>query len=146
MKTLDDIKSSWKEDCLIVNNKIREEIVRTPILHSKYLDMLIECKNEYRTVEIECIKLHRILSRYYRGEFTKQELIDLKRDQWQGVKPIKSELEQLISTDDLMIELQTKLGHYKICLDSLESILKTISSRSYDLRALLDAEKFYSGG
>lgn len=139
------IKESWSEDSKIDSLQIRNEIIRTPILHSKYLNYLIEIKCAYREVEVDVIKMHRLKSRYYKGEMGREELLELNWDQYQGIKPIKSELETLITTDSDMVELSTKLNYYKICLDTLESIIKAIASRSYDVRALLEAEKFYSG-
>ena len=67
-------------------------------------------------------------------------------EQYQGTKPIKSEMESLLSTDPDLIELNTELEDIKIILDSLESIMKAITSRSYDLKTFIEAEKFYAGG
>lgn len=139
------IKRQWAKDSEVNRVKILDEILRTPKLHSKYLDMLVELRESHREIEIKVIALTRLKSRYYRGEFSKEELLEHGWDQYQGVKPIKFELENLINTDPDMILLTTKLNECRICLDALESIIKVISSRSYDLKTFIEAEKFYNG-
>lgn len=146
LDNLNLIKTEWSKDSKIERLKIRDEILRTPLLHSKYLTWLMDIKEFYRSIEVDVITLHRLKSRYYRGELGKDELISYGWDQWQGIKPIKAELENLINTDPDMIILTTKLNECRICLDSLESIIKAIASRSYDIKTFIEAEKFYNGG
>lgn len=142
---VDSIKKEWTIDSKVDRLRIMDEILKTPLLHSKYLNMLLDFKKIYRDIEIKVIALTRLKSRYYRGEFSKEELINYGWDQYQGVKPVKFELENLINTDPDMICLTTELNECKICLEALESIIKTIASRSYDIKTFIEAEKFYNG-
>lgn len=139
------IKTEWSVDAKVNRLQIMDEILRTPLLHSKYLNMLLDFKEAYRDIEVKVIALTRLKSKYYRGEFSKEELLEYGWDQYQGVKPIKFELENLINTDPDMILLTTELNECKMCLDALESIIKTIASRSYDIKTFIEAEKFYNG-
>jgi hypothetical protein len=139
------IKESWKVDAKIDRLQIMDEILKTPLLHSKYLNWLIDIKQIYRETESKIISMNRLKSRYYKGEFSKEELITHNLEQWQGVKPLKFELENLLNSDPDIILLTTELNECKICLDALESIIKTIASRSYDIKTFIEAEKFYNG-
>lgn len=146
MEEIDIIKESWKIDSVIDASRIREEILKTPQLHSKYLTFLMDYKKEYRKKESNILTVTKVKMRYYRGELTKAQLDSLGWEQYQGTKPIKSEMEALLNTDPDLIELNSDIENIKIILDSLESIIKAIASRSYDLKTYIEAEKFYAGG
>ena len=146
MSSIDNIKEEWAKDSIINSLHIREEILKTPQLHSKYLSLLIDYKKEYRKKESSVLAVTKVKMKYYRGELTKSQLETMGWEQYQGTKPIKSEMESLLNTDTDLIELNTELEDIKIILDSLESIMKAITSRSYDLKTFIDAERFYQGG
>lgn len=145
MESIDYIKSEWKKDSEIDPSKIREEILLSPQLHCKYLTLLMDHKKEYHEKNANILSMTRVKIKYYRGELTKDQLNKFEWEQYQGTKPIKSELESLLETDEDLIYLNTELEEIRIILDSLESIMKAITSRSYDLKTFIEAEKFYAG-
>ena len=83
--------------------------------------------------------------RYYRGELTKQELIDLNWEQWQGVKPIKSELEYFLEGDADLNSYKLKIDYLNSVIYLLESILIQIKSRDWQLKTILEHKKFLAG-
>lgn len=145
MVTLEQINSEWKSDSYIDASKIREEILMSSQLHSKYLSYLLDKKKEYRKIDAMILKLTKVKIKYYRGELTKEELESMGWKQYQGTRPIKSEMDKLLGTDEDLVDFNTQLDDIKILLDALESILKAITSRSYDLKTFIEAEKFYAG-
>lgn len=145
MAEIDNIKDEWRRDSVIDPLRIREEILNRSQLHSKYMSMLIDYKKEYRKKESSVLAMTKVKMKYYRGELTKAQLASMEWEQYQGTKPIKSEMESLLATDSDLIELNTELEDIKIILDALESILKAIASRGYDLKTFIEAEKFYAG-
>lgn len=146
MMAIEELKNEWKKDSQIDSSKIREEILKSAQLHSKYLTLLMDYKREYRKKESNILTVTKVKMRYYRGELTKTQLDSMGWEQYQGTRPIKSEMDSLLNTDADLIELHTELEDIKIILDSLESIMKAITSRSYDLKTFIEAEKFYAGG
>lgn len=141
----EEIIKSWKIDSTINELDIKSEILKSSALHCKYIEKLLNFKDLYRKIEINLIKLKKIKTRYYNGLMNKEELSENGWEQWQGVKPVKAELEHLLSTDNDIIEINNHLISCKIILDMIESILSQIKSRSYDLKTFIEAEKFYAG-
>ena len=142
---LSDLQELWANDSLIDELNLGKEASKVPQLHSKYLSLLGTSRLAVRKAESEYLKLRRIKWRYYRGELTQQELIDLKWDQWQGIKPIKNEMDEFLSTDIDLITLQDKLEYLKTIHSMLESILKSIHSRTWDIKNGIEWTKFTNG-
>jgi len=142
---LEEIKEMWKEDCKIDPTRIVDVMVGIPNLHSKYLDILSSLKLKYRKADSDLLRLRRNKVRYYRGEMTKGELDRLGWEQWQGVKPLKSDLEDLITTDEDIILKQDQIEYFKVCMDTVEMIMRSIHSRGYDMGTLTKYLIFQSG-
>ena len=142
---LSDLQELWANDSLIDELNLGKEASKVPQLHSKYLSLLGTSRLAVRKAESEYLKLRRIKWRYYRGELTQQELIELKWDQWQGIKPIKNEMDEFLSTDSDLITLLDKLEYLKTIHGMLESILKSIHSRTWDIKNGIEWTKFTNG-
>ena len=142
---LNEIQDMWKEDSKIDETDLGRESIRTPLLHSKYLNLLSNAKLAVRRAESEYLQLRRVKWRYYRGELTEKELQALQWDQWQGVKPIKNEMDEFLQTDEDLIKSQDKVEYLKTVAFQLESILKSLGSRTWDIKGGIEWTKFTNG-
>jgi len=146
MATIDDVKEEWKKDSSIDSTKFEGELIKTPMLHAKYLDHLIYFRAKRAAAVRKLNTMKNAKRRYYRGEFTLAELKERGWDQWQGLKPSTAELNQLYEQDADLIELEERLEYYNTALAAVEYIMRAIASRGYELKTLLDYQKFISGG
>lgn len=146
MPNIEEVKEEWKKDSNIDNTKFEKEIIRTPMLHSKYLDYLIFFRAKRASALKNLNSMKNVKRRYYRGEFTLDELRERGWGQWQGLKPSMSELNQLFEQDPELNDLEERLEYYNTSLAAVEYIMKAINARSYEIRTLLDYQKFISGG
>ena len=142
---LDEIQKMWAEDSRIDETNLGSESARVPKLHAKYLNLLTNNRLVMRKTEADYLRMRRNKYKYYRGEMTQIELADLGWDQWQGVKPIKNEMDEFLSTDADLILLQDKLEYYKTVNYQLEAIVKSISSRTWDIKSSIEWYKFTNG-
>jgi hypothetical protein len=76
---------------------------------------------------------------------TKQELEDEGWNQWQGVKPLKNEMDEFLQTDKDLIELQDKVEYFKTVLYQLEQIIRSLNSRTWDIKNAVEWTKFTNG-
>lgn len=143
--TFKDLKSSWKIDSIIDDLNIQQAVFDTPRLHSRYLGYLIDAKRELKQASNDCVTLRRELIKYYNGQMEKAELEERKWNQYQGKKPLKGELETLIQGHPDYISLEDRLSELEIVIESLESIMKMIYQRSYDIKNIIQARIFESG-
>lgn len=142
---IDDIINEWKTDSKIDDSHLAHAALYSSILHSKYLELLSKTKIKMQKLRIRLSRLHNIKTRYYRGELTKEELQEYGWSQYQGNKPLKSEMERLLDTDPDCIEILESIDYLNTCKETLESIIRQIGSRSYDIKNYIEWNKFQAG-
>lgn len=142
---LEEIVLEWEKDSKIDTTRIQEETVNTPFLHSKYIRMLGLWKKRKYTYTNKMNATRRTKTRYYRGEMGKDELKALGWEQYQGNRLIKSELEETLRSDADVIEIQSKLDLIDSVIYVLESIVKMISNRDFELSNFIKYAIFMKG-
>lgn len=142
---LEEIQDSWNNDCAIDDNHLGEESTKTPKLHSKYIREMINTKLQLTKARADYNLLRKNKFRYYRGEMSRDELAHLGWEQWQGVKPLKNEMDEFIQGDPELVQLNTKIEYLESKGYLLESILNQIKSRDWQLRNAIQWKQFLSG-
>jgi hypothetical protein len=142
---LSDLQSMWADDCKINETNLGQESARTPILHSKYLNFLSSTRLNLRKAESDYLNLRRRKYKYYRGEMTQAELASEEWVQWQGNKPLKNEMDEFLQVDNDLIILEDKVEYFKIVQYQLEQIIRSLNSRTWDIKNCLEWTKFTNG-
>jgi len=142
---LNEIQEAWKQDSFIDETNLGKAASRTPQLHAKYLNLLSTARLQARKAEADYQRLRRTKYRYFRGELTRDELDELGWVQYQGVKPIKNEMDEFLNTDEELLVCQDRLEYYRTVVYQLESILKSIQSRTWDIKNSIEWYKFSNG-
>ena len=83
--------------------------------------------------------------RYYRGEMSREELTDLGWAQWQGVKPLKNEMDEFLTGDEDLNQLEVKIKYLETMIYLLESILQQIKARDWQIKTAVEWKKFLAG-
>jgi hypothetical protein len=135
----------WADDCKIDETNLGHESARTPTLHSKYLNFLSSTRLNLRKAESDYLNLRRKKYRYYRGEMTQAELLDEEWTQWQGNKPLKNEMDEYLQVDTNLISLQDKIEYFKTILYHLEQIIRSLNSRTWDIKNSIEWQRFTNG-
>ena len=142
---LDELHDLWDADCKINDDHLDRESVKTPNLHAKYLRFLIQHKMKLSALQTEYNLMRQRKFRYYRGEMGKMELEELKWEQWQGVKPLKNEMEEFLDGDADLNKITIKCAYIKNMIEALESILGQIKARDWQVRNAIEWKKFVAG-
>jgi hypothetical protein len=109
------------------------------------LNYLSSTRLNLRKAESEYLNCRRKKYRYYRGEMTQAELTDEGWDQWQGNKPLKNEMDEFLTVDRNLVELQDKVEYFKTVLYQLEQIIRSLNSRTWDIKNAIEWNKFTNG-
>lgn len=144
--TIEEILTEWKEDALIDEAKLSFALTRTPLLHAKYVEYYAFFKRKLASAEAKKSKLAYIKRKYYRGEMTLEELKKHEWNQYQGLKPSATELNQLLDFDTDMIEYTQVISEFKTAVSCIEYILNSIKTREYTLKTLFEYTKYMNGG
>ena len=142
---LEELQNMWGEDCIIDDNHLDRESVNTAKLHSKYLNNLISYKLKLAKMRADYNTLRQAKFRYYRGELSKEELQLLGWTQWQGIKPLKNEMEEFLGGDGDLNTMEVKQQYIQGVVDFLESVMNQIKARDWQIRNAIEWKKFISG-
>ena len=139
------MQEEWQKDAPINETNLGQEAARVPMLHAKYITILSKIKLQLRKAESDYLNNRRLKYKYYRGELTREELEDSGWTQFQGNKPLKNEMDELLQCDKDLIELQDKHEYYKTVIYTLEQIIRSINSRTWDVKSSIEWTKFTNG-
>ena len=142
--TLDELRAAWQSDCEIDQNDLGTASARSPNLHAKYLDELIQYKLRMTKIQNEIIEYRVKRQKYFRGEMTREELKEAGWDQWQ-YKTLKSEVDGLIDADPEYQKMSTREQYIKTVIYFLESVLGEIRSRSFTIKNIVTWQQFRAG-
>lgn len=142
---LEDIQNDWEKDCHVDQSNLGHEATRNALLHSKYINKLSNVKLLLRKAEVDYLRLRKDKYRYFKGEMTRAELDERNWVQYQGRVPLKTEMEEYLTTDADMIRLTDKTEYLKVLQYTLESIMKAISSRGWEIKSGIEWEKIKNG-
>lgn len=143
MATLEELKTQWANDC-VISDELGEEAIRTPKLHAKYLDELINAKLKHTKLVHEFAELKALKARYFRGELTKQELESRGWEQWQ-YKTLKADIADLIEADSELQKINARESYIRTIIYFLESVLGEIKNRNWSIKAAIDWQRFRAG-
>ena len=141
---LNDLYEMVQNDLNIDKTELDTESLKTPQLHNKYLIMYSQ----------EKLKLEQLLSEkkikrknkwlYYTGKMSEEQL------RFYGWEPfdltiLKTDVDRFIDADDDIIRISAKITIQEEATNYLESVVKIISNRQWNIRAALDWIKFTQG-
>lgn len=142
---INEIQDMWEQDCGIDDNYLGEAATTTPKLHSKYIKLLIDAKLKLSKLTSDYNTLRKTKFRYYRGEMSRQELAELQWDQYQGIKPLKNEMDEILTGDEGLNSIHMKMEYLNSMIYLLESILGQIRSRDFQIKNGITWKQFLAG-
>jgi hypothetical protein len=142
--TLTDIKIQAELDVIIDTNHLDDESSRIPQLHNKYLCILMDEKIIYETLDSKLKILKRDEWLYYAGKMSKEELT---KRAWEpfDLSILKQDLDRFIESDIDVITLGNKIFVQKEKVSYLESVVKIIANKIWNIRSTIDWIRFTQG-
>ena len=147
MMDLKKILDEWKNDCEISELHLDETSRKVPILHSKYLDKLMEAKLILKKCEFEQKILLKQKWLYYNGKMDQDEIEKLKwdPDPFDGLKILKGEMNYYYDADPEIQKSEEKIQYYKTIVDSLIEIIDKLKGRHKTKSNIIRWKQFQSG-
>ena len=142
---LSEIQSEWSVDSKIDELNLGREATKVAMLHSKYLALLSNSKLQLRKAESDYNNMRRVKYKYYRGELSRDELEKLNLEQYLGNKPLKNEMDEFMLCDEDLNLLTDKIEYFKTVTFTLEQILRSLNSRTWDIKSAIEWQKFTNG-
>lgn len=138
---LDEIQELWTEDCNWKDDLLDEELLKIPQLHTKYYKIFSQERLLLKKLEADKARLTGEKWDYYLGEMAQE---DLEEKGWEPFlkKVLKADVSRYLEADNDLINLNIKLAYQKEKVDFLDSIIKSLSARGFNIKGAIEWRKF----
>jgi len=136
------IKSMWEKDSQIDIDNLHQESLNIPVLHSKYYDIynnlvLLKAKAEQQRKNIRHERYE-----YYSGKADPEVYV---KDPFPKKVRDKDAMNKYLDADERLSTVCMKIEYYDAMINYIDSILKQISNRTYQIKNSIEFLKFQSG-
>ena len=138
---LDEIQSLWEEDSKIDEDELHTESTKIPSLHAKYYRILNNILLLKKIEENKFKQLKKEKWQYYTGKADPEVYIEKPFDH----KVLRQDVDKYMDADEDLIKITSKIDYYQIMLNYLDSILKTINNRTYQIKNSIEWQQFIRG-
>ena len=139
---LETFQDMWKKDSVIDTDLYCEESTKVPQLHMRYMEFFNTYSLMKKEKELELSQIIRDKWLYYKGKAPAKIYKDMPFD----LKlTTKEEISMFIDADDEVKKLQYKIAYIDQTLVFLESVLKQINNRTFQIKNAIEWEKFKNG-
>jgi len=141
---IEAIMEEWEKDSDIDKTELGDAALKLAKLHHKYYRFLVNEKMIVKTYESDMHVLK--LDKY--EFFTQGPNEETVKKGWtlpaKGLI-LKADIPMYMSADQEIINLSLRIGLQEEKIQALESIIRTLNSMGYNIRAAIDWQKFING-
>ena len=138
---LDEIQSLWNEDSKLDPDNLHTESTNVPALHAKCYRILNRILLLKKSEENKFKMLKKEKWQYYTGKADPEVYIDKPFDH----KVLRQDVDKYMDADQDLIKQLSKIDYYQVMISYLDSILKTINNRTYQIKNAIEWQQFIRG-
>lgn len=141
---IEEMRAQAEQDLAVDSSELDSESLRIPQLHNKYLNLLMDSRMALKRYQIEYDSMRKIKWEYYTGKIDREEL---ERRGWTPFqyRILKNDLDIYMNSDADIVKLRIKIEMQSEICDYLESVIKGIMNRHWQIRSAIDFLKFKNG-
>jgi hypothetical protein len=143
MENLEQILKYWDTDSNMDQTEPSKELLKIPVLHSKYLNILTKHKIASKKAHFDYLRMRKIKWEYFTGKMSKEELDEYGWEPFQFA--LKSDINTYLEADGDLIKLLEKKVYHEEAISVVESIMSELKQRTWQLRDFISWEKFVNG-
>tara|TARA_Y100000310_G_scaffold253734_1_gene260672 strand:+ start:152 stop:586 length:435 start_codon:yes stop_codon:yes gene_type:complete len=141
---LDYIKKMLEKDSIVDQTLLDQESLKTPQLHSKYLNLLNDEILRFKKLETEYKQMFRTKWEYYTGKLDKNQLDELGWEPFQH-KILRQDVHIYLDSDTELCLLKDRKSYSEVKIKYLEDAVKSINNRNWNIRNAIEWRKFLHG-
>lgn len=140
----EDISEIWAKDAPIDENDLIGVSKNIPKLHNKYYNMYFKEVLRVKKHKAEYRELERLKREYYDGSMAEETL---KEHGWKPfrLKVLRNDLDRYVQSDKDIISKSLVVDYHSARANFLEDIVKSIHSRNFIVKGIIDVLKFQAG-
>ena len=139
---LETIQSMWEKDSQIDKDNLHDESLKIPALHAKYHEMFNNILLLRKRAEQQRKNIRHARYEYYSGKADPEVYIE---NPFPKKIRDKDTMTKYMDADEKLSESSLKIDYYDTMLSYIESILKQISNRTYQIKNAIEWQKFIAG-
>ena len=142
MVDLDTIQRMWSEDAKMDPDNLHTESLNIPILHAKYYELYNNIFLLRKKAEQQRKNIRHERYEYFSGKADPDVYID---NPFPKKIRDKETMQKYLDADEKLSGVSLKIDYYDTMLEYLESILKVIQNRTYQIKNAIEFMRFSSG-
>lgn len=139
---LETIQKMWEQDSKIDIDNLHTESLNIPILHSRYFDLYSTINLLKKKAEQQRKKIRHEKYEYFTGKADPD--VYLENPFPKKIRD-KETLQGYLDSDEKLSQIVLKIEYYDTLLNYIESILKMIQNRTYQIKNAIEFIRFQSG-
>ena len=139
---LDTIQKMWEKDSKIDIDNLHTESLNIPVLHAKYFDLYNTINLLKKRAEQQKKNIRHERYEYFTGKADPDTYIE---NPFPKKIRDKETLQGYLDSDERLSQVSLKVDYYDTMILYVDSILKMISNRTYQIKNSIDYMRFQSG-
>ncbi len=146
---IDQIFAEWDKDSKLDRNRLDEESLSIPKLHNKYYKIYVTEKAKLLRLEADYKILYKDRYDFYSGTIDDETL---EKYSWTAEfkefsrkKILKSDIDRHLDADENIVNITLKIGLQKEKVGLIDSIIKSLRDRGFNIKNSIDFIRFQSG-
>jgi hypothetical protein len=139
---LEKIQEMWEKDAKIDPDNLHIESLNIPVLHAKYFDLYNTIVLLRKKAEQQKKNIHHERYEYFSGKADPDVYVE---NPFPKKIRDKETMQKYLDADDKLSSINMKICYYDTMLYYLESILKVIQNRTYQIKNSIEFLRFNAG-
>jgi hypothetical protein len=139
---LEKIQEMWEKDAKIDPDNLHTESLNIPVLHAKYFDLYNTIVLLRKKAEQQKKNIHHERYEYFSGKADPNVYVE---NPFPKKIRDKETMQKYLDADDKLSSINMKICYYDTMLYYLESILKVIQNRTYQIKNSIEFLRFNAG-
>lgn len=139
---LDTIQKMWEGDSKIDVDNLHTESLNIPTLHAKYFELYNNILLLRKKAEQQKRNIRHERYEYYSGKADPEVYVE---DPFPKKIRDKDTMQKYLDADEKLSQVCLKIDYYETMLVYIESILKQIGNRTYQIKNAIEFIRFQSG-
>ena len=141
---LEEIQLMWERDAQIDRTELGEESLRIPQLHSKYFKIFSQERLLLRKMEADQRILFKDKYEWYNGSIS-EETLEVYNWEPNPLKILRTDIPMHIEADKEIQNQNFKIEIQKEKVEFVEAIIKSLTSRGFNIKSAIEWSKFQMG-
>ena len=142
MIDLDTIQKMWEEDAKIDPDNLHTESLNIPTLHAKYFEIYNNIFLLRKKADQQKRNIRHDRYEYYSGKADPETYVE---NPFPKKIRDKDTLQKYLDADEKLSSVCLKIDYYDTILVYIESILKVIQNRTYQIKNAIEFMRFNAG-